>query len=114
MFLIGEWTVHRDFDSLTRHDEEVHVTPRAMDVLVHLAEHQGKLVTKEELLDRFWRGAISGDNAVHKTMAELRRVFKDSSKNPRYNGHPHFRDGGFLPAPEDGKTPLSFQGLLPG
>ena len=84
MFLIGEWTVHRDFDSLTRHDEEVHVTPRAMDVLVHLAEHQGKLVTKEELLDRFWRGGISGDNAVHKTMAELRRVFKDSSKNPRY------------------------------
>ncbi|MEM7364732.1 MAG: winged helix-turn-helix domain-containing protein, partial [Pseudomonadota bacterium] len=72
MFLIGEWTVHRDFDSLTRLDEEVHVTPRAMDVLVHLAEHQGKLVTKEELLDRFWRGAISGDNAVHKTMAELR------------------------------------------
>jgi TolB-like protein len=84
MLLVGDWTVHENFDRLTRANEESHITPRAMDVLVHLAKRQGKLVTKEELLDTFWRGSISGDNAVHKTMAELRRIFGDSSKDPQY------------------------------
>lgn len=84
MFLVGDWTVHENFDRLTRANEELHITPRAMDVLLHLAKHQGELVTKEELLDTFWRGSISSDNAVHKTMAELRRVFGDSSKDPQY------------------------------
>ena len=84
MLQIGEWTVHQHFDRLTRADDELHITPRAMDVLMHLTEHAGELVTKEELLNLFWRGAISGDNAVHKTMAELRRVFSDDSRNPAY------------------------------
>lgn len=84
MLLVGDWTVHEKFDRLTRANEDLHITPRAMDVLLHLAKHQGKLVTKEELLDTFWRGSVSSDNAVHKTMAELRRVFGDSSKDPQY------------------------------
>lgn len=84
MLLIGDWTVHRELDRLTQLNEEVHITPKAMDVLVHLADNQGQLVTKEALLDTHWRGAISGDNAVHKTMAELRRVFGDNPKNPSY------------------------------
>jgi len=84
MLLIGDWTVHQELDRLTQHDEEVHITPKAMDVLIHLADNQGKLVTKEALLDTHWRGAISGDNAVHKAMAELRRVFGDNPRNPSY------------------------------
>ena len=84
MLLIGDWTVHRELDRLTQQSEEVHITPKAMDVLIHLADNQGRLVTKEALLNKHWRGAISGDNAVHKTMAELRRVFGDNPRNPSY------------------------------
>lgn len=84
MLLVGDWTVHENFDRLTRANEDLHITPRAMDVLLYLAKHRGELVTKEELLDTFWRGSISSDNAVHKTMAELRRVLGDSSKDPQY------------------------------
>ncbi len=84
MLLVGDWTVHERFDRLTRAEEEIHITPRAMDVLVHLAKNPGRPVSKEELLETFWRGSISSDNAVHKTMAELRRVFGDNSRNPLY------------------------------
>ncbi len=84
MLQVGDWTVHENFDRLTRANEDTHITPRAMDVLLHLARNPGKLVTKEDLLDTFWRGAITSDNAVHKTMAELRRVFGDSSRDPQY------------------------------
>jgi transcriptional activator of cad operon len=84
MLLVGDWEVHRELDRLTQLGQEVHITPKAMDVLIHLADNQGRLVTKEALLDKHWRGAISGDNAVHKTMAELRRVFGDNPKNPSY------------------------------
>jgi transcriptional activator of cad operon len=84
MLLVGDWEVHRELDRLTQLGQEVHITPKAMDVLIHLADNQGRLVTKEALLNKHWRGAISGDNAVHKTMAELRRVFGDNPKNPSY------------------------------
>jgi hypothetical protein len=34
------------------------LTPRAFAVLRHLVEHQGRLVTKDELLTTVWRDAI--------------------------------------------------------
>lgn len=84
MLQVGEWTIHESFDLLTRADEELHLTPKAMDVLMHLVRKKDQVVSKQELLDTFWRGAISSDNAVHKTMAELRRAFDDSSRTPHY------------------------------
>ncbi len=84
MLVIGEWTVHPEFDRLSRQDETRHIAPRATDVLVYMARRRGELVTKDELLDAFWRGAISGDNAVHKTVAELRRALDDDPHSPEY------------------------------
>ena len=46
-----------------------------MDVLVHLAERAGDVVSHDELLTRYWRGPLSSANAVHKCIAELRRAF---------------------------------------
>ncbi len=84
MWVIGEWTVRPELDRLEKGAETRHIAPRATDVLVYMAERQGELVTKEELLDAFWRGAISGDNAVHKTVAGLRRAFDDDPTQPSY------------------------------
>lgn len=84
MWVIGEWTVRPELDRLDNGSETRHIVPRATDVLVYMAERQGELVTKEELLNAFWRGAISGDNAVHKTVAGLRRALDDDPAAPSY------------------------------
>ena len=53
------------------------LSPRAMNVLTYFIDHRQRTVTHEELLDAFWRGAISSTNAVHKCVSELRHALAD-------------------------------------
>jgi len=57
---------------LTFENTHAKLSPRAMNVLMYLAERAGSTVTHDELLGRFWRGSLSSRNAVHKCAAELR------------------------------------------
>lgn len=55
-----------------------------MDVLLALTAQPGEVVTTEQLLTTCWGSNIGGDNPVHKTIAQLRRLLDDSSTAPRY------------------------------
>lgn len=55
-----------------------------MDVLIYLAQRPGEVVTHEQLLDEFWRGAISSPNAVHKVITELRRALESDAQQIKY------------------------------
>src|SRR5258708_19787234 len=52
----------------------VDVGARAFDLLLVLAEHQGRLVTKTVLLDRVWPRLIVDENNLPAQIASLRRV----------------------------------------
>lgn len=58
--------------------------PRAMDVLVALCERAGEVVTSEELLLQCWGSSELGDNPIHKTITQLRRLLGDSAAAPIY------------------------------
>jgi tetratricopeptide (TPR) repeat protein len=45
-----------------------------MQVLVVLAEQQGRLVTRRELLDRCWNGSPVGDDSLNRAVAGVRRA----------------------------------------
>ena len=47
---------------------------RAFEILEVLAETAGALVTKSELIDRVWPGAIVGDNALQVHVSALRKA----------------------------------------
>jgi TolB-like protein/DNA-binding winged helix-turn-helix (wHTH) protein len=55
-----------------------------MKVLVCLAQHAGEPVTKEELLQTVWPDTYVGDDVLKGSIAELRRVFEDDAKEPRF------------------------------
>ena len=61
----------------------VQVEPKVMSVLVALAERQGEVVTRDELLSRVWPGVHVTDDALHRTIRELRRLFGDDADAPR-------------------------------
>jgi Tol biopolymer transport system component/DNA-binding winged helix-turn-helix (wHTH) protein len=63
--------------------ETVQVEPKIMQVLVALAEHQGEVVTREELMARVWNGVFVTDDALHRAIRELRRLFDDEADAPR-------------------------------
>ena len=58
--------------------------PCAMDVPVALAARPDEVIATEQLLLSCWQSNIGGDNPVHKTSAQLRKVPGDSSAAPRY------------------------------
>lgn len=82
-FSVGDWLVEASLARIRRGEETVRVTPRAMAVLVYLAEAKGAVRSRNEILDAVWpRMAVSQD-ALSQCIVELRKAFGDDSKNPK-------------------------------
>jgi len=64
---------------------EVELSPREFDLLRHLAERAGEVVTKKELLVEVWQQAWGGsDKTVDVHLSWLRRKLGESASAPRY------------------------------
>ena len=55
---IGEWSADPEADELTRGTETVRIEPKAMDVLMLLADRVGRVVSREDLLVAVWPGVV--------------------------------------------------------
>lgn len=75
-----------DGDALTVVDGERVTTlePRAFRVLRYLANHPGKLVTIDELMDVHWADTVVTPNSVTRVVAQLRKALGDDARNPEY------------------------------
>ncbi len=81
-FRIGDWLVQPSLARIQRGSRTVHVTPRAMAVLVFLAEAGGRVVSRNAILDAVWpRMAVTHD-ALVQCVVELRKAFADDAKKP--------------------------------
>ena len=77
-YMIAGWTIDPSANVMVSSEGEIHVQPRTMAVLNELVKSRGRVVTKEELLASVWRGRVVGDDAVHRRISDLRRIFGDS------------------------------------
>ena len=62
----------------------VPLTPKLLDLLLHLIDHAGALVTKEALLEALWPGANVTDNALAQAVSDLRDALGDEPKSPQF------------------------------
>jgi DNA-binding response OmpR family regulator len=63
----------------------VELSPREFDLLRHLAERAGEVVTKKELLSEVWQQAWGGsDKTVDVHLSWLRRKLGETAAEPRY------------------------------
>ncbi|MGZ9005185.1 MAG: winged helix-turn-helix domain-containing tetratricopeptide repeat protein [Burkholderiales bacterium] len=81
---IGEWWVDRAANELGRFDQTVRIEPKAMEVLMLLAEHAERVVSREELLHAIWPGVIVGDEVLTQSVIKLRRALGDDPRSPSY------------------------------
>lgn len=70
--------------SLSRAGETVSVEPTAFRVLLYLLRNPGRLVTKDEIMAAVWHDTAVSDNSLTRSIATLRRLLDDSSREPRY------------------------------
>jgi Tol biopolymer transport system component/DNA-binding winged helix-turn-helix (wHTH) protein len=81
---IGDWVVSPSLNRLNGRGEEIQIEPRLMQVLLCLAATPGDVVTRDELLDRVWGDIVVGEEALTRTVSELRRILRDDTQSPIY------------------------------
>ena len=52
-----------------------------MQVLVALAQARGRVITRDELIERCWGGRIVGENAIDRVISRIRQVAASRSVN---------------------------------
>jgi len=81
---IGEWVLNLDSSRLEKEGAEVKLEPKVVAVLVFLARHAGKVVSREELEANAWAGTVVGYDAVAGSIIKLRKALGDDARHPRY------------------------------
>nr|WP_281383602.1 winged helix-turn-helix domain-containing protein [Granulicella aggregans] len=60
------------------------IEPKALNVLIFLAQNQGRLIERRELLSAVWGDAFVTDHVLNRSIGQLRKVLGDDAKEPRY------------------------------
>jgi DNA-binding winged helix-turn-helix (wHTH) protein len=69
---------------LFRRDRDVHVTPKAFDLLALLLGERPRAIAKTEIHDRLWPGTFVTESNLTTLVTELRAALGDSARSPRY------------------------------
>ena len=79
-YRLGGWSVRPHRNRIERGVESIHLAPKAMAVLDCLVKAANSVVTRQEIFDSVWRGAIVSDEALTQRVAEIRKAFGDSAQ----------------------------------
>ena len=81
---VGDWRVDPVSGEISRDGETTRLDPRAMHLLLFLAEHPGEIVSIESLLGHVWNGITVTNDSIYQSVMLLRRLLGDDAKHPRY------------------------------
>jgi DNA-binding winged helix-turn-helix (wHTH) protein len=80
----GRFVFDSDTRQLFRGDDSVPISPKAFDLLDLLLRERPRAVSKEEIHERLWPKTFVSDASLSNLAAELRALFDDDAKNPRF------------------------------
>ncbi len=84
-FKLGDWWVRPQRNELERSEQSAQVEARSMAVLVCLARHAPRIVSKEQLVEEVWSDSpYIGDDAITHAIWELRKALGDAARHPTY------------------------------
>jgi TolB-like protein/DNA-binding winged helix-turn-helix (wHTH) protein/Flp pilus assembly protein TadD len=83
-FRVGAWLVRPSLNTVSRNGASIHVQPKVMEVLVSLASQPGEAIPKDQLLKTVWPDTFVTDDVLVGSISELRRVFEDDAREPRF------------------------------
>jgi DNA-binding winged helix-turn-helix (wHTH) protein len=77
----GAFALDSDRRQVTRDDVEIHLTPKAFDLLTVLIDDAPRVVRKTELHGQLWPGTFVSDSTLVGLVKEVRRALED--RDPR-------------------------------
>ena len=82
-FIIDEWLVRPTRNLLEKAEHKTQVEPKVMQLLLYLANKQGEVTSRDELLDNVWSQIVLTD-VLNNTIANLRKILNDNKSPRRY------------------------------
>jgi len=83
-FHLGQWEVSPSRNALASGRRRLTIKHKSMAVLQRLADADGEVVTRNDLLDSVWPGMEVSDDVLTQSIVELRKAFSDDVKAPQY------------------------------
>jgi DNA-binding winged helix-turn-helix (wHTH) protein len=80
----GPFRIDADARQLFRGGDELHLSPKAFDLLCLLLQERPKVIERRELHARIWPDTHVVDANLNVLVAEIRRVLGDNAQQPRY------------------------------
>jgi DNA-binding winged helix-turn-helix (wHTH) protein len=80
----GSFVLDRDTRQLTRDSEELHLTPKALQLLTLLVEERPKVVAKAVLLERLWPDTFVAEANLSNLVTEIRDALGDRTRRPKW------------------------------
>ena len=72
----GPFRLDTDGRRLWREGQETVLTPKALDLLIYLADHAGAVLSRDQLLEALWPGTYVDDHALSVQIGEIRLQFR--------------------------------------
>lgn len=119
-YRFGDFILDDDTRQIGSGGEEVHLTPKAFDLLHLLLENRRRAVSKAELQERLWPSTFVEETNLATLVAEIRRGLRDTAANPlfirtvygfgyRFVGEVTMDAGGTRPEPSHARLWLMFE-----
>jgi len=88
LYCFGGFTLDVARHQIHRRDDPgaapIQLTNKPCQLLLFLIENSERMVSRQELLDRFWKGQEVYDDALRKAVGAIRKALVDSSDEPRF------------------------------
>jgi DNA-binding winged helix-turn-helix (wHTH) protein len=83
-YRFGGFTLDLDTRQLLSNGDEIHLSPKAFDLLALLVANRDRAVSKAELQQRLWPSTFVEETNLATLAAEIRRALRDSAANPKF------------------------------
>src|SRR5687768_1971576 len=81
-YLLAGFELEPDTRRLTREGQSIHLTKKPFGVLLYLIENRGRMVTRRELLEKFWDGHDVYEETLTKCVGTIRKALNDNPEKP--------------------------------
>ena len=81
-FVLGGWLVSPKLNRISKDGLTVGIKHKSMAVLVLLADADGEVLDRDEIMDSIWPGMEVTDDVLTQSIVELRKAFDDDARHP--------------------------------
>ena len=100
----GDVRLDVDARRLFRGSREVHLSPKAFELLQLLVEIRPRALSKADILERVWAGVFVSESSLTKVVNQIRSALGDAAREPRFIRTVHGYGYAFVAEPADAES----------